>query len=1011
MPLNNHRRAWAVLMTVSLVGLMVQVTAALAATAPPGPPMTRGQLATALMNTFQLTPASVGPLFRDVPASAPDRTAIETVSGNLLMTGVSEFSFAPNKPATRLDLAAALVNALGLKDTVQLIHTQPAVSDANQIPSSDWGIVDAALQLHLLSADSQGNFDPNGPVTMKLYQSAVAAEQGVTPTEVAGVANPVANTMWLGFPYWENASQDVNVGTRIQQIAYQVEAGELVLPGLATLTATAGTLGANGSYTAPSQPGYATVTATVNGTNITQSLKFSVYDPVRLQFDSSTPTVLTAGHDVTITGDVMSPSPGNLSSSVVDVADIGRTLTLTVTNSNGTTNTLSAVDKGGQASFSWTPQASGQYKLTLSGSGFGSVSDTVQVTPQPLATATVSLASTNLGYGQSVPVSVHLDPTSNVPLPTYLPINITSSGNGRLNNVATSVYTPAAEQPGGTVVGDLTGGPTPGVTSVTVATPGNSFVSATATANVIPLGSITATVPSTPQPAGSAVPVSAQLTLANGQPAPAGITVYFTPVAPDGEEGLLSTRSEINSAVATTNSAGIATVSLADQYMSGTYHLSVTANGYTGASTTYQIDPGSAVKLDAVVAPSPFIMAGHSASLNVSAVDQYGNIVPGFSMPVKAVFHGEDGRLQVSSTQVDGKGTVGTVTAGNVRGTDKITVTSPAFPGQVMNLPVTVITQPDQLLEGKGTWATYGVYGSMGAQGMINAMKADGITHLYLETAASGAGFYGQLPFDSIVDLAHQNGIAVINWTYAALWNLPADEADAKAALSYKTQLGSMTDGYTGDFEENLNASTMKQYSQFIRSVIGPNEPYVATIYPPQDDFNTPLSTLAPYVTAFAPMDYWHGMEQDYTFGQVYNYVTDSINEIKAAAPGIPIEVIAEAYDMWSDSETGVYNPSAVEEEAAMLAASNGGAAGISFYDLGTMSPEETEVISRLSYPVVAPPGSELPDQGHPGPGQPGPGNNTVDHPSPPSPAKSGVPTHPLPPGFPTPAARPGASK
>ncbi|MCL6445692.1 MAG: S-layer homology domain-containing protein, partial [Alicyclobacillus sp.] len=954
----HRRRALGILMTASLFGLMVQTSVAQAAAAPPGPSappgaqMTRGQLASAIMNTFQLTPESEGPLFDDVPAKEPDRTAIETVTGDYIMTGTSEFSFQPNRPATRLDLAEALVNELGLKDAVQYLTAQPSVTDVNQIPSAEWGYVDAALQLHLLSADAKGRFDPNGPVTRQLYDAAVAVAQSTTPAQVSSVANQVADTMWLGFPYWENASLNVNVGTQIQQIAYEVEHGELVLPGLATLSASAGTLGANGSYTAPSQPGLATVTATADGTSISKSLTFSVYDPVGLQFDASTPSFITAGNAVKVVGDVISPNPSNLSTNAVDKADSGRALTLTVTDSSGNTTNLTANDASGQASFSWTPQAAGDYTLSLSASGFTTVTKTVQVEAQPLATASVTLGKSSFGYNQSVPVSVYLAPTGSTPLPAYLPITVTAAGSGSVNNVTASVYTPAAEQPGGVVIGNLTGGPSPGLVSVTVSNPGNVFAAAKASANVVSLGTITVTVPSTPQPAGSTVTVSAQITLSNGQPAPAGIAVSFTPRAPDGERGLLSTRSEVNTAVGTTNSAGVATVNLEDQYMAGTYQLSVTANGYTSAATTYQVSPGPAVKLDAVVAPSPFIFAGESASLNVAAVDQYGNIVPGVSVPVHVEFHGRDGQLQMSSTQVTGEGTVGTVTAGQVQGTDEISVTSSAFPGQQIHLPVKVYTNPVQLLQGKGAWATYGVFGSMGEQGMIDAMKAQGVTHLYLETATSRSGFYGQLPLDRIVDLAHQNGIAVINWTYAALTNLSADEAYAQSALTYKTQLGSMTDGYTGDYEENLNAPTMQAFSAFIRNLIGPNEPYVATIYPPQSGFATPMSTLAQYVNAFAPMDYWHSKERDYTFSDVYAYVTDSINQIKAAAPGVPIEIIAETYDMWTSSGTGVYSPTAVEEEAAMMAATDGGAVGVSFYDLSTMNQDESEVISQLPYPV-----------------------------------------------------------
>lgn len=941
-------------------GLLLTFTlssAAWAAARPPSPMahswLSRAELAQDLMYSFHLTPTKTGPLFTDVPAQSPHSEAIETVTGAYLMSGTRLFAFQPQVPATRLDLATALVNQLGLKDTASQITTRPAVTDAGSIPTQSWGVVDAALSLHLLALTPQGAFDANGPVTPALYAAAVAAEQGVTPAQIATVANSVANGLWLGFPYWENASQSLNVGQTIKAIAYQVEAGpqsELVVPGQATLQASAGTLSPSGLYQAPATPGDVTVTAAVPGTSIQATLPLTIYDPEQLGFASNTPMIATAGTALTLGGEVLSPDPSGSSGMVVDAADASRPLTLTITGPDNTVvYTHTASDQSGISNFQWTPSSAGTYTLALSSPGLPTVQNPLNVTATAAASASLSTGAPSRTYGTTIPITLTLTANPSTPLPAVLPIQVSAS-QGTLQNTVDSIDTAQAESPSGVVVGQLEANSV-GSTVITASTPGGAFDAAQSTITVTPMGRIAVHVPS-PETAGASVPVTATLTLANGAPAPAGISVAVTPTAPDGETGLLSTRSLYNSAYATTNALGQVTVSLADQYMSGTYQLNVAAPGFTEANTQYQINPGPAVRLDAVLAPSPFIMDGKSAAVSVTAVDQYGNPVPSDAIRVQVHFQGRDGHYIGHTTMVHGVTDVGTVDAGRTAGSDTVIIHSPRFPRQMVRLPVRVITNPSQIIAGKGTWATYGVYATLGANKMVQMMKAEGMTHLYLETAASGAGFYGQLPLDRIVDLAHQNGIAVITWSYAALTHLTQDEADAKAALQYRTRLGSQTDGYTGDFEVNLKGTALKSYSQFIRRVIGPDQPYIATVYPPQDNITVPYGSLTPYVNAIAPMDYWHATEADYTFQQVYNYVKTSIADIRHQAPKTPIEIIAESYDMWSNSAQGLYSPTAVEEEGAIEGASNNGASSISFYDLGTATAAENAVIGALPYPL-----------------------------------------------------------
>lgn len=940
-------------------------------------PLTRAEFAAALVTGLKLTETSQGPYFQDVQASTPDAQAIETAAGNHLMTGPATFRFAPTMLVTRLQEAQALVAALGLTFTAEQITTPPNVSDASQIPAADNGIVDVALSLGLVPTVN-GAFDPAGSVTASQFQTNLATEQAVTKAEIGAVTAPLAQHLWVGIPWYApTQSTNLDVGGTVQ-LADEISDGELVLPGpvnwstsCGALTTYFNTLG--GQYdqvlTMPGTPSSCTVTGTVPGTSLTASVTIQAYEANALGFASSTPQVTTVGQKLQLGAQVLSPNPTGGSGEVTDLADSGTPLTLTVTSPDGASQTLNATDRSGVATFPWTPTAAGTYTFELaSGSpadALPSVSTEIQVTGTPALTASAALANTNLTYPGSTTLNLSLAPStsaSGVALPSQVPIDVAVSGAGgsvTLTGTVSSVNLTQAEAAGGMSVATVDAGQTPGTATLTITSPDGLFAPVTETVNVFPTGTMTVTVPQSPQPAGATVTVSATLT-----GAPIGTTVTFTPTAPDGETGLLATKSEVNSATAQTDAQGVATASLPDQYMSGTYQLQVDASGYEQVTSHYAITPGPAVAMQAVLAPSPFIRAGQSAEVSVSPVDQYGNPVPGVAVPVHVKLHGQDGTYASTASSVTGQGTVGTVTAGGQAGTMVLTVKTPLFHHETLHLPVQVITNPLQLIQGKGTWLTYGAWAALGTAKIIRDMQAQGMHYVYLETAASCCGFYGQLPLNRFLNAAHDAGIAVITWNYDALTNLKADEASAQSALAYRTRMGSGTDGFTADLEQNLGAQAVGAFSAYVRGLLGPDGLYVATIYPPQDGFATPLTTLAQYVNAVAPMDYWHGLAEEYTYSQVYKYIETSIQDLRSTLPNMPIQVIAETYDIYdsgSGPTQGIYSQTRVEEEAAIMAAQAEGAQSISFYDLHTESGPESQVIGSMPYPFtpVTPIGSE----------------------------------------------------
>lgn len=935
------------------------------------------------MTGLKASEVSQGPYFEDVPQGLPQHQAIETATGSNWMSGVTTFQFAPHRPVTRLEEAQALVAALGLTFSAQQMTGAPAVLDASQIPAQDDGIVDVALSLDLVPAVN-GAFDPGGFVTASQFQTNLATEQAVTPAQVGTVTAPLAQSLWVGIPWYApTQSQNLKLGATVQ-LSDQISDGELVLPGPVNYTASCGTLQSNfntlgGKYdqifTAPDSPSSCTVTGTIPGTSLTASVTLNAYQATALGFPSSTPQMTTVGHKLDLSGEVLSPDPTGSAGEVVDPADAGTTLSLSITSPTGATTALSSTDRAGVALFAWTPTAAGTYTFTLSApsasTNLPSVSTQIQVTASPALTAQGTVGVNTLTYPGSTPLSLGLTPApaaAGTNLPSEVPVSVTvrsANGSVSLSQTVSSVSLAAAEATGGTPVASVVAGQTPGSAVITLASPQDLFAPVTENVTVNPTGTLTVTVPSSPETAGSDVSVSATLT-----GAPAGTTVSFTPTAPDGETGLLSTKSEVNSATAQTNALGVATASLPDQYMSGSYQLQVDAPGYAQVTSGYTIDPGPAVAMDAVLAPSPFIRSGAAAALSVSPVDQYGNPVPGVTVPVQVHLMGKDGTYTASAQSVTGQGTVGSVQAGGQAGKMILVVSTPAFHHETLRLPVSVITNPLQLIAGKGTWLTYGAWAALGTKTILQQMEAQGMHYVYLETAASCCSFYGQLPLDRFVDAAHDAGIAVITWNYDALTNLKADEASAQQALAYRTRLGSGTDGFTADLEQNLSAGAVGSFSQYVRGLLGPDGLYVATIYPPQDGFNTPLKVLSQYANAFAPMDYWHGLAEEYTYTQVYQYVENSIHQLEASVPDMPIQVIAETYDIYdsgSGPAEGIYSPGPYEEEAAIMAATQEGAQSICFYDLHTETSAEAQAIGPMPYPFASagPRGPIARPQGH----------------------------------------------
>jgi hypothetical protein len=166
-----------------------------------------------------------------------------------------------------------------------------------------------------------------------------------------------------------------------------------------------------------------------------------------------------------------------------------------------------------------------------------------------------------------------------------------------------------------------------------------------------------------------------------------------------------------------------------------------------------------------------------------------------------------------------------------------------------------------------------------------------------------------------------------------------------QAVAAYRGPLGDAADGLAADIEENMDPPTVAAYAAMARQAIG-QRPLVGVTYPPQQMPDYPFAALAPYVDVWAPMDYWHVTERDFTYHTVYTWVAASVAGIDADAGrgDIPFDVIVQTFDWFADSGTGIFSPTPDELAAAMAASAAVGAEGVSFYRWTTATPEEWAV-------------------------------------------------------------------
>ncbi|MDA8344374.1 MAG: S-layer homology domain-containing protein [Thermaerobacter sp.] len=878
-------------------------------------PVTRAQFAALIVRAEHLSPAAVGPHFQDVLAGSTLSSEVETAAANGLMLGTSLTQFSPSATINRAMAAAIAVRALGLGTVGTDSQGRPSgFHDASDIPGYAVGDVYVAREIGIMQGLSSGNFDPSGLLNRAQAAEVIYRLVNLSPATIANVAAQDVASISAGM---DSSAIAVGGSTGLWSVARDSLGNNI--PANVVWKANGGTV--NNSSFSSSTPGQFTVTATVAGSSVTHAVQVTVQQPTNLAI-YALPEVAGVNAHVGFTVTILDQTGAR------DTSASPTAITLFATSAGASPVTLTATAHSGQANFTFTPPTAGAWHLQATAPGLLPANAAFDVLAQPFGALQLTANSTVLP-GQTQTVAVALPQGASESSPVVLTssdpsvVSVDGSGQGSLTASGLTFKLLAA----GT-----------GSATLTLANPLNAYAQTTWNVVVPTLGTL-AIAPPPVAAAGEAVTESVQVN-GNGVPAPAA-DVSLTLTNPQGIAV---------STVDATASGTTASFNLKEDE-AGTWSLKASAPGYTSATTSWTVQPGAPTQLIATGAPSTIVVLGRTATLQVMAADAYDNPVPE-PLTVTLQASGNAGAFSQTTASLSGPGPAATFTP-SALGTESVLVTATSSPSLApVKVTFRVIQSAADVVQGKGVWLLESDWAKANQPQLIAQLQQLGITHVYLEVEGSW-GFYGSSALRHFLYRAHDAGIAVLAWVYPYLQNVSLDENLTTQVANYVAPTGDKPDGIAADIEENMSAGAVGPYAQAVRQALGPQGVLIAVTYPPIYHESYPFAALAPYVTAYAPMDYWHYQAVGEDFLTAYNYVHETVGLIHQLSgnPNIPVTVIGQTYDMFSSGGQGVFSPTEFEEEAAFQAASDAGAIGLSFYRLPTMTPEETQAIETLPYP------------------------------------------------------------
>ena len=232
----------------------------------------------------------------------------------------------------------------------------------------------------------------------------------------------------------------------------------------------------------------------------------------------------------------------------------------------------------------------------------------------------------------------------------------------------------------------------------------------------------------------------------------------------------------------------------------------------------------------------------------------------------------------------------------------------------------------------------------------VRRMSLNGVRTLYLQTAnyrkPKTGRLYRPAAMATLLDAAHEKGIAVVAWYVPGFKNMRRDFRRIKAALDFETETGETFDSFALDIEATLvrdietRNARARRLSRRVREKVGPDYalgaivPEAGALYWP--DF--PYRGLANSYDAFLPMAY-------YTYRTngargVYTFISSNVAAVRSETGDgdIPVHVIGGIAEDASGREVGAQVDAAIDQAAF----------GTSLYDFATTRPRQWEQLRRV---------------------------------------------------------------
>ena len=910
--LHGRWREWVGLgLGVALVGAGLGLgRSALAAL--PGEMVPRSEMALYVTRALRLGPQSVGPTYVDVGPSLEPAVRGAILAGadqGLWGAWVPGSRFEPSAPATVGEALDALLIGKGYG------HVAADLPD---------GIVRLARAFGIWPA---GAPSLGADLTPRELRYATAHLPSQPPARAVRLADETVKKV-----VFQYGSTTLGAGGASWVLVTPQDAAGYTVPVPYDSQASAGRFAATeATYFAPDavpkrgEP----IRLTARVGNVAGHLTLKVVRLGGLGFVPAMPTVASAGRTLMVTGAV-------LAESAPFASDNGRVLTLTVRGPKGILESQEVQDQAGVAPFEVRlPDLAGRsVTLDLSAQGLRPVTKTIRLLAGPVPGPVVTDPHAGKGpFRPGARLTWQIRPGSGWPREIALTRPLVTV-TGPLEHLAVR-----SENGGRTWRISAVAGPYGGQATVQVAEPGANTRAVTRTVRVA---------------AGRAVPLNCvrarageALRIRIGSGSGLGGKVHVSWTGPGG------------SGSSTESRPGTVSTLVRPVTVAGSYIVSAYAAGSGMATRTCRVLPGAVTHLAVHLTPTPFLRVGQTARVWAAWEDAYGNPVrPAGSLRV-AVKGGI--RIRTGAPKARARGAyIAAVTAVRAGAGEVLVTVSGSSPGAgskgasssfslTVRRPVTVLSSQTSLFELPGMWLPYWIWQADRPETFFAEARANGIRVIYLEVATSANGFYGAPALLRFVAQAHSRGLAVVPWVYADLAQPAQDVANARAVLGYVAPDGTRPDGFASDLEANaeLPAWAVAPFLARLRGAVGRHGSLLVVTYPP-GSLAPPYSLVARYASAIGPMDYWHGNPVDMGYLTAYTAVQSAVTQIRHTANGTAVIPVLEAFDMFTPSGMGAYSPTPAELAGAIAAARSAGAAGISFYQWGTVTPPEWNVIHRM---------------------------------------------------------------